>query len=348
MSDDTTGQAQVDGIDAEAVGRWITGLGIGARGPFTFRRIGLGQSNLTFLVDDAAGQRYALRRPPLGEILASAHDVAREYRIVDALQATAVPVPVTYGLSEDPAVADVPLMLMSFVDGLVLGERADAEPLSPEVRHAAGLSMVDTLARIHAVDLDAAGLSDLASHKPYAPRQLRRWSAQWEHSRTRELTELVSLTARLEEALPEPGQITLVHGDCHLGNVLLDPTDGHALAVLDWELATLGDPLADLGTLLAYWPQSNDPATMRFDITTLQGFPQRSELVAEYARLTGRDVSAVPFWNALGVWKIAIIIEGVRRRQRDDPRNLSAHGHFPAEAVDGLVAYAHGVLDERY
>jgi len=348
MSDDTTGQAQVDGIDAEAVGRWITGLGIGAGGPFTFRRIGLGQSNLTFLVDDAAGQRYALRRPPLGEILASAHDVVREHRILEGLQETDVPVPTIHGLCEDPSVSDVPLMLMSYVEGLVLDGPEDAEALGESQRHAVGLGLVDALARIHAVDLTATGLVDLASHKPYAARQLRRWSRQWELSKMRELPALEEFTRRLEASAPEPGEIVLVHGDCHPRNVIVDPAQGTVRAVLDWELASLGDPLADLGTVLGYWPQVGDPPTVRVGVTTLPGFAQRAELVEEYARLTGRDVSAVPFWTSLGLWKLAIIIEGVRRRQADDPRNLSAAGQFPAGAVDALVDYAHGVLDGRH
>lgn len=335
-----------EGLREDALTGWLVGLGVGLRAPLTYERVGLGQSNLTYLVTDAKGARLVLRRPPLGELLASAHDVAREHRILSALQGTDVPLPRVLGLCEDPAVTDVPVLAVSHVDGTVVDERADAEALSPAARHAIGLSLVDTLGRIHGVDLEAVGLADLASHKPYAARQLKRWSGQWELSRTRELPELERLTERLRTLEPEPGEVALVHGDCHLRNLIVDPDDASVRAILDWELCTLGDPLADLGTVLAYWPQPGDPPTMRFDASMVEGFATREELVERYAEVTGRDLTHVPFWHGLGLWKLAIILEGVRRRQLDDPRNLTAMGRIPAEAVDELVACAHVVLDE--
>ncbi|WP_433955646.1 phosphotransferase family protein [Janibacter indicus] len=340
------GQEVTEGIDEAAMTDWLVGLGVGLQAPLTYARVGLGQSNLTYLVTDAQGARLVLRRPPLGELLASAHDVAREHRILAALQGTDVPLPRVLGLCEDPAVTDVPVLAVSHVDGTVVDERADAEALSPAARHAIGLSLVDTLGRIHGVDLDAVGLADLASHKPYAARQLKRWAGQWELSRTRELPELERLTERLRTLEPEPGEVALVHGDCHLRNLIVDPDDASVRAILDWELCTLGDPLADLGTVLAYWPQPGDPPTMRFDASMVEGFATREELVERYAEVTGRDLTHVPFWHGLGLWKLAIILEGVRRRQLDDPRNLTAMGRIPAEAVDELVACAHVVLDE--
>lgn len=335
----------IEGINTDAMTAWLEGLGIGVQAPVTYDRVGLGQSNLTYLATDAKGERLVLRRPPLGELLASAHDVAREHRILSALQGSDVPLPVVHGLCEEPAVADVPVLVVSFVDGAVLDERRDAEALSPAARREAGLSLVDTLGRIHAVDLEQVGLDDLASHKPYGARQLRRWSGQWELSRTRDLPELERLTERLTALDPGPGEIALVHGDSHVRNVIIDPQTASVRAILDWELCTLGDPLADLGTLLAYWPQAGDPPTMRFDAPTVPGFATRTELVERYVEVTGRDVSAVPFWHGLGLWKTAIIIEGVRRRQLDDPRNLTAVGAIPASAVGELVTCAHGVLD---
>lgn len=335
----------IEGIDTTAMTAWIAQR-VDVEPPLVHERVGLGQSNLTYLATDAKGVRLVLRRPPMGELLASAHDVAREHRILSALQGSDVPLPVVHGLCEDPQVADRPVLVVSFVEGLVLDERADAEGLAPQARHAVGLSLADTLARIHAVDLDEVGLADLASHSPYAARQLRRWAGQWELSRTRDLPELERLTARLHELEPAPGEIVLVHGDSHLRNVIIDPDDAQVRAILDWELATLGDPLADLGTLLAYWPQPGDPPTMRFDASTVSGFATRDELVEHYVRASGRDVSAVPFWHGLGLWKLAIILEGVRRRQQDDPRNLTAMGEIPEEAVDQLVRAAHVVLDE--
>lgn len=338
----------IEGIDTTAMAAWFEEQGIGLQAPLIFDRVGLGQSNLTYLVTDARGTRLVLRRPPMGELLASAHDVAREHRILAALQGTDVPLPVVHGLCEEPAVADVPVLVVSFVDGAVLDERADAERLGEGARHAVGLSLTDTLVRIHGVDLEQVGLADLASHKPYAARQLRRWSGQWDLSRTRDLPELDRLTDRLHEREPAPGEIALVHGDSHLRNVIVDPADARVLAILDWELATLGDPLADLGTLLAYWPQPGDAPTMRFDASMVDGFATREELVEHYVSTSGRDVSALPFWHALGLWKLAIILEGVRRRQLDDRRNLTAMGAIPAEAVDQLVSCAHLVLDDAH
>ena len=188
--------AAVEGLDVPAMTAWLEALGIGADGPISFERIGLGQSNLTFLATDAGGQRWVLRRPPLGKTLASAHDVAREHRILAALQGTDVPTPAVYGLCEDAAVSDVPVMVVEHVDGIVLDGRADAEALSQQQRHAAGLALVDTLAKIHAVDLERTGLADLASHKPYGARQLRRWKGQWDQSKMRELPEIEDLTDR--------------------------------------------------------------------------------------------------------------------------------------------------------
>lgn len=334
-----------EGLREDALTGWLVGLGVGLQAPLAYERVGLGQSNLTYLVTDAKGARLVLRRPPLGELLASAHDVAREHRILSALQGTDVPLPRVHGLCEDPAVTDVPVLAVSYVDGTVVDERPDAEALAPVARHAIGLSLVDTLGRIHGVDLTAVGLDDLASHKPYAARQLKRWSGQWELSRTRELPALEQLTERLRALEPESGEVVLVHGDSHLRNVIVDPDDASVRAILDWELCTLGDPLADLGTVLAYWPQPGDPPTMRFDASMVEGFATREELVERYVAATGRDVTHVPFWHGLGLWKLAIILEGVRRRQLDDPRNLTAMGRIPAEAVDELVACAHAVLD---
>jgi aminoglycoside phosphotransferase (APT) family kinase protein len=332
-------------FDGAAASAWLRGLGIGVQPPLTFARAGLGQSNLTYYATDATGRRVVLRRPPLGELLASAHDVAREHRILSALGGSDVPLPVVHGLCRDPAVADVPVLVVSYVDGVVLDDRDDAEALPVPARHRAGLSLVETLARIHAVDLEHSGLADLASHQPYGARQLRRWSGQWEKSRTRDLPGLDALTHRLVALDPGASEVTLVHGDCHLRNVILDPREASVRAILDWELSTLGDPVADLGTLLAYWPLAGDPPTVRFDASTVEGFATRTELVEHYAQVSGRDVSSVPFWHVLGLWKLAIILEGVRRRQRDDPRNLTAAGAIPASAVDDLVSLGHRVLD---
>ena len=230
----------VVGLDTEAVTGWIAGLGIDFSGPLSFDRIGLGQSNLTYLVRDQDGNRWVLRRPPLGHLLASAHDVAREARILSALESTDVPSPRVFGLTEDPAVTEVPLLLMEFVDGEVVDRMPLAEALSEDRRRAIGISLAQTLAKIHAVDLEQAGLDDLASHKPYAARQLKRWGGQWEQSKTRECPDLDDLTRRLIAAQPDHTETTLVHGDFHLRNVITSaslsrPSTGNcAHSVIRW------------------------------------------------------------------------------------------------------------------
>ncbi|MFD4292915.1 phosphotransferase family protein [Rhodococcus sp. NPDC058505] len=333
----------VVGLDERAVSAWIADLGVGALAPLTFTRIGNGQSNLTYRVTDSGGSSWVLRRPPLGHLLASAHDVAREYRILSALQGTGVPVPKALALTEDPAVTDAPLMLMSHVDGIVVDSIGVAKELTPERRRATGLSMPSALASIHRVDLELAGLDDLASRSPFAERQIRRWSGQWDKSRTRDVPAVDDLTALLSRTAPEQTETTLVHGDFHLSNVITARDDGRVVAVLDWELCTLGDPLADVGALLAYWSEAGDHVQGPFVASSAEGFPTRDELADAYFADTGRDRSAVGYWHALALWKLAIIAEGVLRRTLDDPRNAAATGGPSTRIIDDIVARAQEV-----
>lgn len=337
---------EVVGIDPAAVARWIGELGIELAGPLRFDRIGLGQSNLTFLVRDRDDRKWVLRRPPMGNLLASAHDVAREARILSALEATAVPTPRVYGLTQNPEVTDVPLLFMEFVEGQAVDRMPIAESLTPQLRRAIGLSLPRTLAKVHAVDLEATGLIDLASHKPYALRQLKRWSGQWEQSKTRELPDLDDLTRRLIANVPQQRELTLVHGDFHLRNVITSYKNGEVVAALDWELCTLGDPLADVGSLLAYWPEPGETTGGEFPATTLEGFPDRAETASVYFDETGRDPTALKFWHALGLWKLAVIAEGVMRRAVDEPQNAAESGTPTTERIDDLVAKAREVADD--
>lgn len=331
----------VVGLDVGRASRWIATLG--PEPPYRFTRIGQGQSNLTYLVTDCRGSRSVLRRPPLGELAATAHDVAREHRILAALERTDVPTPGVLGLCEDPAVSDAPLLLMEHVDGVVVDTMSRAEALAPETRGRIGTGLIDGLVRLHAVDLRATGLDTLASHAPFAERQLRRWERQWEQVRSRELPAVDELGARLRAALPPPGELTLVHGDYHVQNVVVAPDTGHLRAILDWELCTLGDPIADLGALLAYWWQAADPAPTVFPASALSGFPTRDDLARTYERRSGRTHETLPFWHVLGLWKIAIIAEGVLRRAREHAGNAVPVG--TAQAVDDLVARARAVAD---
>ena len=331
-------------IDPAAVTQWLDNLDLEFVGPLSFQRIGLGQSNLTYLVRDDDGRRWVLRRPPLGQLLASAHDVAREARIMAALAPTDVPLPQILGVAQDPEIADVPLVLMEFIDGQVVDTMVIAESLAPQRRRQIGVSLPTTLAKIHAVDIDAVGLSDLASHKPYAHRQLKRWAGQWERSKTRELPELDDLTRRLVAAAPEQRELSLVHGDFHLRNAIVSRGTGAVIGVLDWELSTLGDPLADMGTMLAYWPEPGEHMG-DFAASTLDGFPDRAELARIYLKQTGRDAHALKYWHALGLWKIAIIAEGVMRRAMDTRENKAASGTPTVKWIDALVYAACEIAD---
>jgi len=324
------------GLDKAALADWVLGLGLGFAAPLRFERIGNGHSNLTYRVSDAVARECVLRRPPFGPLLPSAHDVAREHRILRALAGARVPAPAVLGFTADPATSDVPLLLTELVDGVVVDEVVLAKRLDADARSRLGPALVRALARVHEVDLAASGLDDLASHAPYARRQLRRWRRQWEMSHTRELPALAELSDRLDAAAPEQRELSLVHGDFHLQNVIVTPACDEVRAILDWELCTLGDPIADLGTLLAYWPEPDGIA----------GLSSRDELADAYAAETGRDLAALPFWLALALWKVAIICEGVRRRALEHERNASPGGVPSAEFADELVARAVRVADE--
>jgi aminoglycoside phosphotransferase (APT) family kinase protein len=234
---------------------------------------------------------------------------------------------------------------MEFVEGLVVDRMSVAEELSPRERRSIGLALPRTLARIHAVDLESTGLIGLSGHKPYAQRQLKRWAGQWERSRTRELPRLEELTRKLTAAAPEQAELTLVHGDFHLRNVIISRGTGEVTAVLDWELCTLGDPLADMGTLLAYWAAEGEDTSGDFVATALEGFPTRAEISETYLAVTGRDPAVLKYWHALGLWKVAVIGEGVMRRAMDEPQNRAEAGTPTVKRIDALVEKAHEVLD---
>jgi aminoglycoside phosphotransferase (APT) family kinase protein len=329
------------GIDVDGVSGWLAEHVPGTTAPFTFTRIGEGQSNLTFRVEDAAGRPLVLRRPPLGEILASAHDVVREHRILTALHPAGFPVPRTLAVCEDVAVTGAPFYAMEHVDGLVLSRVATGERIAPEVRARLGREVAATLAQLHRVDLDAVGLGDFRRPESLISRQLRRWRRQWEASKTRELADIEDVAAWLEAHMPEEREVALLHGDYHLNNFVLGE-DGSVRAVLDWELCTAGDPLADVGQMVAYWNEMRSPdGFFRQPVASLEGFPDAAALADAYARASGRDVDGLGYWVAFAYWKIAIIIEGVYRRWLNDPQNGSDAGSL-APAVDRLAGLARG------
>ncbi len=305
----------VEGIRREPVTAWLAERLPDLAPPLDFSLIAGGHSNLTFDVTDQADGHWVLRRPPLHQVLATAHDMGREHRIISALAPTDVPVPSTVGLCTDELVNDAPFYVMDHVDGLVVRDATIAQPLPHDVRRRAGDSVVDVLARIHAVDVDAVGLGELGRKDAYIERQLKRWNAQFENSKTREVPVLEQAFAQLSARIPPQGPPAIVHGDYRLDNCMIDPATGDVVAVLDWEICTLGDPLADVGLLHVYWGAPDDENALSRDFpTVLDGFPTRDEALERYAEVSGRDLSGIDYYVAFGYWKLACIIEGVYSR----------------------------------
>jgi aminoglycoside phosphotransferase (APT) family kinase protein len=340
--------AEVPGIAVPTVTAWLETNVDGATGPFRFDAIAGGHSNLTYRVTGADGTRYVLRRPPLGHRLASAHDMGREHKIIHGLQRSNVPVAPALGYCADEAVNDAPFYVMGFVDGHVLRDRVSSEAvLSPAARRHASESLVDTMAAIHAVDLHAVGLDDLGKHEGYIARQLKRWYGQWNAQKTRELAAVDQVHDELLRRIPEQGPATIVHGDYRLDNCMVGD-DGSVVAVLDWEICTLGDPLADLGLLQVYWTGPNDPpSAWNGSACSAPGFMDRAELAVRYAEVSGRDVSQLPFYVSFAYWKLACILEGVYARYlggalgQRDPAELEP---FKLQ-VEGAAAMALSTLE---
>ena len=301
-------------IDNERVSRWLVDHIEGAVAPFEFRLIAGGRSNLTFLVVGADGRRFVLRRPPLGHVLATAHDMAREHRVIAAVGRTGVPVPPALGLCTDTEVNGAPFYVMGFVEGEVLDSVERAALLPVELRRPAAEHLIDVLADLHDVDVDAVGLGDFAKREGYIERQVKRWSTQWEHSKTRELAAIDEVAAHLRTRIPVQQSVAIAHGDFRFGNCLTDVSTGRIAAVLDWELCTLGDPLADVGYLGVYWYDGAAANVRSNDPTPAGGFPQYAELLERYAARTGRDLSGIDYYVAFSCWRLAVISEGVYAR----------------------------------
>ena len=310
------------GIDAGSVAKFFAAHVEGGDVPLAFSFLSGGRSNLTYRVE-GGGRSWVLRRPPLGHVLPTAHDMAREHRVLTALRDTGLPVPRTRALCTDDAVNGAPFYVMDFAPGVVIEEEMPAGYAStPAERRRIGAALMRTLAELHAVDWRAVGLADFGRPDGYLARQVRRWSEQWERSKAGEVPLIRELIRRLEAALPATPLSTLVHGDWRLGNVALDAADpGRIVAIFDWEMATLGDPLADVGYTLVYWGEAGDAPGGRGPgryaaVTAAPGFHTRAELVEEYSRASGRDVTSVDFYEVLALYKLAVISEGAYARWR--------------------------------
>ncbi|MBX3026146.1 phosphotransferase family protein [bacterium] len=310
----------IEGIQHAAVSQFFAAHVPGGAVPLTFSLISGGRSNLTYLVE-GGGRSWVLRRPPLGHVLPTAHDMAREYRVLAALADSDVPVARPLALCEDVAINDAPFYVMEYRPGVVLAHSLpDGYADGEAARRRISLAMIETMARLHAIDYRAVGLADFGHPEGYLERQVRRWGQQWERSQTGPLPAIEALAGRLRAALPASPPPTIVHGDFRLGNLALDPADpGRVVAVFDWEMATLGDPLADLGYTLIYWADPGDQIDAASigsvsPFTQLPGFLRRAELIAAYARASGRDVTAIDFYQVLALYKLAIIAEGIYAR----------------------------------
>ena len=279
-----------------------------------------GKSNLTYRVACDAGE-VILRRPPLGNILPTAHDMVREHRVVSALEGTAVPVPRALYIGDADSPLGAPFYVMERVVGHICRNTlppgyAD----TPAERGAIGEALIDVLAALHTVDPAEVGLADFGRPQGFMERQLRRWSHQWETSRTEQLPALDALRDELGRTLPEQRAAAIVHGDYRLDNTILHPTvPGRIVAVLDWEMSTLGDPFTDLGSLLAFWSEDDDAdvltaARIVAPVTAAEGFPGRAEVIERYAARTGFDVSDVDWYTSFAYFKLAVVCQGIAAR----------------------------------
>ena len=309
-----------------------------------------GKSNLTYRVACHAGE-VVLRRPPLGHVLPTAHDMAREFRAQSALHGSRVPVPRTLYLADAGSVLGVPFYLMERVVGHVC--RNQLPPGYGDTaaeREAIGGALIDTLAHLHAIDPAAVGLADFGRGAGFMERQLRRWSKQWESSKAADFPALDSLRDELVRTVPGQVAVTIVHGDYRLDNTVLHPTrPGEIVAVLDWEMSTVGDPLADLGALLAYWSETGDDdvlAAARIipPVTAAEGFPARGEIVRRYAEITGFDMADIAWYRAFAYFKLAVVCQGVAARAAGGA--MLGSGFEEAQAiVEPLVRAGHHVLE---
>ena len=310
----------VTGVNEVNVTSWMV-QNVGAVAPLDFELIAGGRSNLTFRVSDHAGNTFALRRPPTSHVLPTAHDMVREHTIIGALFPQGIPVAKPLGLCTDTDVNERPFYVMEFVDGAILRDKTQAESaFGVETRALIGDHLAATLAQLHDVDVDDAGLGNLARHDGYIERQLRRWRSQFEQMKVEGVDHpnvVEEVGDELARSIPVQQRVAVVHGDYRLDNTVLDH-EGKVRAILDWEICTLGDPMADLGVLLCYWTEPGDTtaALLGAAPTTAPGFATRDQVLNAYARHTSLDVSQVHYYQAFGYWKLACILQGVFARYR--------------------------------
>jgi aminoglycoside phosphotransferase (APT) family kinase protein len=305
----------VEGINEINVTAWLTDNVPSLAAPVEYSLIAGGHSNLTFRCADNAGNDYVLRRPPLGHVLESAHDMGREHKIIDALKDSDVPVPQNFGLCKDKTVNEADFYIMKFIDGIVLNDAVVAQAIPEAERRTIGQHVVDILCKLHAINPDDVGLGDLGRKEAYLTRQIKRWTKQWEASKTHEIPDMEEACRLLTERMPEQIGATIVHGDFRLGNMIVG--DGQVKSILDWELCTLGDPLADVGYLLNNWVSLDEVLDLEEGDrapTAAGGFTSRDDIIESYQATTGRDLSGINYYRAFSHWRLAAINQGVYKR----------------------------------
>ena len=330
-------QQSPPGLDLERLGSWFATAVPGAGGSLTAELVAGGKSNLTYAVGDGS-RTWIVRRPPLGHVLATAHDMAREYRVMSALQGTQVPVPTTYAFCEDEGVLGVPFYVMERVEGRPYRFAVDIEPLGPERTRAISTRLVNVLATLHAVDPLTVGLADFGRPEGFLGRQVRRWKQQLDASYTRDLPAADELYRRLSADVPPDGAAGIVHGDFRLDNVLTDDQD-RLVAVIDWEMATLGDPLTDLALMLVYGRLGDAVAgNSVVDVASAPGFLSEEEIIQLYAASSDRDLSRFGFYLGLATFKLVGILEGIHYRY--------VNGQTVGEGFDGVGEIIEPLLEQ--
>jgi aminoglycoside phosphotransferase (APT) family kinase protein len=303
-----------------------------------------GRSNLTYVVGDGRS-RWVVRRPPLGHVLPTAHDMTREFRVISGLRDTAVPVPEAILLCEDPDVVGAQFYVMSFVEGTPYRTADELAELGEQRTRAIADALVDTLVDLHAVDPATVGLGDFGRPEGFLERQLRRWKKQLDASRSRDLPGIDDLHDRLAAAVPVSGKPSIIHGDYRLDNVLVDG-DGKISAVLDWEMSTLGDPLTDLALLVAY--AERDKVSLQFvsNASSAPGYPTTDQVVARYAERSWRDVSQLNWYVSFAFFKLAVILEGIYYRHRQG-QTVGAGFEGVGAGVPLLITHGNEILKEE-
>jgi aminoglycoside phosphotransferase (APT) family kinase protein len=324
------------GVDLNALTRWLDSVRPGLRqGELDGSVISGGKSNLTYRITDGV-QTWALRRPPLAHVLPTAHDMVREYRVINALAATAVPVAEAVALCEDPVVLGAQFYLMSYVEGIVLDHPKDIDGLDPATARRSCEQLIDALVELHAIDPVAVGLGDFGRPAGFLARQLRRWHGQWQASETQPRAELAELVEQLGATMPEQSPSSIVHGDYRLTNVMFRPDLSGIAAVVDWEMATRGDPLTDVGLLVVYQTLSGEDDFVMPRMSPQDGFLTPEELVARYDAGSERDLTHLDWYIGFGYFKLAVVAEGIHNRFVQGKTVGEGFAHF-GPAVPGLL-----------